>query len=122
MYEPRTAIDHYVPASRMRFRYFLHRCYHEGISKAAVARSVGAGDAQASERRDVSRTLPAGVARGEIGSFRGNFGGLAAAAAIAAGVVAAGVGFCTSVLRRQAWSDRALTTSPETSRIPRTDE
>ena len=119
MYEPRTTIDHFVPASRLRFRYFLHRCYHEGVSKAAVARSVGAGDALAAERRYVSRTLPAGVARGLLGVFRGDLGGLASAASIVAGTFAAGVGYCASVLRRQSLSSRAPTSSPETSRTPR---
>jgi hypothetical protein len=119
MYEPRTTIDHFVPANRLRFRYFLHRCYHEGVSKAAVARSVGAGDALAAERRYVSRTLPVGFTRGVLGTFRGDLGGLTSAGAIGAGVFAAGVGYCAAVLRRQAWSNRDLTTSPATSRSPR---
>jgi len=119
MYEPRTTIDHFVPANRLRFRYFLHRCYHEGVSKAAVARSVGAGDALAAERRYVSRTLPVGFTRGVLGTFRGDLGGLTSAVAIGAGVFAAGVGYCAAVLRRQAWSNRDLTTSPATSRSPR---
>lgn len=121
VYEPRTTIDHFVPASRVRLRYFLRRCYHEGVSKAAVARSVGAGDALAAERRYVSRTLPAGVVRGVLGLFRGDIGGLASACSIGAGVFAAGIGYSASIVRRRAWGSRALTISPAKSPAPRTD-
>ena len=50
LFEPRARIGHRVPAPRMRFGYFRSRCYAEGLSKALVTSSVGAGDGLSSER------------------------------------------------------------------------
>ncbi|WP_435611958.1 glycosyltransferase family 2 protein, partial [Streptomyces sp. bgisy159] len=62
--DDRAVIHHKVPEGRERFRYFRTRTYAEGLSKALVARSVGAGKGLESERRYTTRVLPAGVARG----------------------------------------------------------
>ncbi|MGB8940805.1 MAG: glycosyltransferase family 2 protein, partial [Streptomyces sp.] len=62
--DDRAVIHHRVPAARERFRYFHTRTYAEGLSKALVARSVGAGKGLESERRYTTRVLPAGVGRG----------------------------------------------------------
>jgi glycosyltransferase involved in cell wall biosynthesis len=64
LYDPAAAVRHRVPARRGGWRYFRARCYAEGLSKATVARLVGAGDGLASERTYTLRTLPQGVARG----------------------------------------------------------
>jgi hypothetical protein len=117
IYEPATTIDHCVPAGRLELEYFLRRCYHEGISKAGVARSVGKDEALAAERRYVTHTLPAGVWRGVRALLRGDLGGLGAAVAIGAGVGAASIGYATSAFR--GWGHRPLASvppSPQTSR------
>ncbi|MFB7937321.1 glycosyltransferase family 2 protein, partial [Streptomyces sp. NPDC056049] len=62
--DDRAVIHHKVPAVRERFAYFRTRVYAEGLSKALVAQSVGAGKGLESERRYTSRVLPAGVLRG----------------------------------------------------------
>jgi GT2 family glycosyltransferase len=64
LYDPAAVVHHHVPRQRARWRYFRSRCYAEGLSKAAVARLVGADDALAAERRYVRRVLPRAVARG----------------------------------------------------------
>lgn len=64
LYEPRAKIHHRVDASRTTWRYFLARCYAEGLSKAAIAQVAGADLGLASERSHVLRTLPLGVLRG----------------------------------------------------------
>ncbi|EST20623.1 glycosyltransferase family 2 protein, partial [Streptomyces niveus] len=53
--DDRAVIHHKVPAARARFGYFRERAYAEGLSKALVARSVGAGRGLESERRYATR-------------------------------------------------------------------
>jgi glucosyl-dolichyl phosphate glucuronosyltransferase len=86
LFEPRALVRHKVPAQRERLRYFLARCYAEGLSKALVARAVGAGDGLSSERAHALRTLPLGVLRGLGAAMRGDPGGLGRAAAIVVGL------------------------------------
>ena len=59
--EPAAVVQHRVPESRGRWRYFFSRCRAEGNSKAAVARLVGSGDGLSSERAYVRRVLPGAV-------------------------------------------------------------
>ena len=108
LYEPRSRVAHLVPDGRATFGYFCSRCFAEGISKALVSSSTGPGDALASEREYVRRTLPAGVARGVADARRGDPWGLVRAAAIVAGLVlttfgylAGGVVLATRRLRRR---------------------
>lgn len=105
LYEPAAQVDHRVPAIRGRWAYFRSRCYAEGLSKALVARLVGANDGLASERTYTLRTLPQGVLRGVIDTVRqGNAAGIARAAAIIAGLATTtagyAVGHVTSVAGR----------------------
>ena len=66
VFEPQAVIWHRVPAARERFSYFRSRCYAEGLSKAAVTRSVGVADGLSVERRYTTRTLTRGMARGSV--------------------------------------------------------
>ena len=61
LYEPRARVLHHVAEQRTRWRYYRQRCFAEGISKAIVARQVGAQDGLACERSYVLRTLPRGL-------------------------------------------------------------
>ena len=63
LHEPAARIMHHVPASRSRWRYFLARCWGEGKSKSQIARFAGFEPGLQTERRYVTRVLPAGVAR-----------------------------------------------------------
>jgi len=60
---PDAVVDHHVSGARLRSRYFLSRCWHEGLSKALVARLTSGDEALSAERAYVTRTLPRGVAR-----------------------------------------------------------
>jgi hypothetical protein len=51
-------VEHLVPAWRLTWRYFLARCWAEGISKAAVASLVGSASGLAAERHYMVRSLP----------------------------------------------------------------
>ncbi|MGW0121937.1 glycosyltransferase family 2 protein [Streptomyces sp. NPDC003327] len=97
--DDRAVIHHKVPAARERFAYFRTRVYAEGLSKALVARSVGAQKGLESERRYTTRVLPAGVLRGLGDALRGRAGGAGRAGAIVAGVTGAAVGYVLGTLR-----------------------
>lgn len=91
---PAARVAHRVPPERGRLAYFLRRCYHEGRSKRAVARLVGAKDSLSSERSHATRVLPAEVAAGLARSARtGRADGLLTAAAVVAGLAAAVAGY-----------------------------
>ena len=96
-YEPSSRVRHHVPASRATVRYFVRRCYAEGISKAVVARSVGSGAALETERRYVTRTLPLGAFRSLNPWGPGSF---LQAAMIVSGCAAAGSGYVVGSMRR----------------------
>ncbi|MCX5534503.1 glycosyltransferase [Streptomyces sp. NBC_00006] len=91
--DDRAVIHHRVPAGRERFAYFRTRAYAEGLSKALVARSVGAGKGLETERAYSTRVLPVGAARGVRDFALGRAGGAGRAGAIVAGVLAAAGGY-----------------------------
>jgi GT2 family glycosyltransferase len=61
LYDPEATVRHHVPSERTTWRYFLRRCYCEGISKAEVARLAGSQRGLSSERAYTLQTLPSGV-------------------------------------------------------------
>lgn len=96
--DDRAVIWHRVRPERATLRYFLTRCYAEGLSKAAVSGRVGAADGLSAERKQAFATLPAGVARNLAAPLglqapRGDLAGLGRAGAIVAGLAAAGAGY-----------------------------
>ncbi|HEU0317998.1 MAG TPA: glycosyltransferase, partial [Solirubrobacteraceae bacterium] len=82
LHVPSAIVRHTVPASRGRVRYFLRRCYAEGLSKAEVVRSVGGGDGLGTERTYVSSVLRSGILAGLGRARRGDGRGIARAAMI----------------------------------------
>lgn len=109
VYEPLARVSHRVPSTRSRWRYFLARCYAEGLSKAQVAEAAGAGRALATERAYVSRTLPLGFLGGlaAAATLRDAAGALRSAA-IAAGLLTTTAGFCVGQLKRALAPTRLL--------------
>lgn len=103
LFEPRAHVRHAVPAQRAGWRYFLSRCYAEGLSKALVARIAGAGDGLSSERAYTFRTLPRGVVRGLADALlRADVGGLGRAVAIIAGLLVTTTGYVVGTSRASA--------------------
>jgi hypothetical protein len=96
--QPSALVDHLVTADRLRLRYFVHRCWAEGLSKAFVARLTGGEMALASEREYTSRTLPAGVGAGLIAGLRGESAGFKRAAAIICGLAVTIAGYLRGLL------------------------
>ncbi|MFF7980920.1 glycosyltransferase family 2 protein [Streptomyces sp. NPDC007901] len=97
--DDRAVIHHRVPEVREHFGYFRTRAYAEGLSKALVARSVGADKGLESERRYTTRVLPAGVARGLRDALLARPGGAGRAGAIVAGVLTAAGGYVVGSVR-----------------------
>lgn len=93
VYVPSAAVSHHVPAARLRARYFVDRCYAEGLSKALVVGRVGSGHGLSSERAYVSRTLPAAVLGDLRATTRRDPSGMGRAAAIGVGLAVTGAGF-----------------------------
>lgn len=94
VYEPRALVHHRVSADRTTWSYLLSRSYHEGISKAALSRRLGRGDALAAETTYTRQVLPRGIRR-EIAS-----GSPQRAAAILLATFAAGTGYLRGALWR----------------------
>ena len=86
---------------RARWRYFRRRCWAEGLSKAAVARSVGSEAALECERSYVTRTLPTGVGRGLADALRGDRFGVARSGAIVAGLMITAGGYLLGLLNTE---------------------
>jgi glycosyltransferase involved in cell wall biosynthesis len=101
IFDDRAVIWHRVPAERARFAYFRRRCYAEGLSKALVARSVGAADGLSNERAHAFRTLPRGAAHGLADLVRGDVAGLGRASAIVVGLGCTVWGYAVGSLSRE---------------------
>ncbi|HWO84681.1 MAG TPA: glycosyltransferase [Solirubrobacterales bacterium] len=93
LYDPDAEVEHVVPATRGRVRYFLDRCRAEGRSKAVLTGMVGSGDGLSSERSYVRRTLPLGLLGGLRDTLRGDAGGLGRATMILVGLAATSVDY-----------------------------
>lgn len=93
LYDPAAEVEHVVPPSRGRVRYFLDRCRAEGRSKAVLSGMVGSDDGLSSERTYVRRTLPLGFLRDLGDAAKGDAGGLGRAAMIFVGLAATTVDY-----------------------------
>ena len=58
IYVPDAAVDHHVGRERIRLKYFLNRCWHEGLSKATVVRLAGSSAGLERERRHITTVIP----------------------------------------------------------------
>jgi hypothetical protein len=93
LYEPASAVGHWVPAQRATFRYFLRRCFDEGQGKAGIAVMDGAAKGTSTERSYTVRVLPSAVGRGLREAVAGDLSGALRSAAIVGGFGMAAAGF-----------------------------
>lgn len=108
-YVPGAIVHHHVSADRVRLRYVAHRSWCEGVSKAAISRTVGRRRALASESAYVTRVLPAGILRVLGDGPRGWIG----AGAISVSLLMAAAGFARGRLSAApAVTRRALVAEP----------
>jgi GT2 family glycosyltransferase len=92
-YQPSAEVRHLVPPERATWRYFMSRCYSEGISKALVTQWVGSEDGLSSEWSYTLYTLPIGVLRAFTEMVWGKWGGIGRAFAIIGGLLMATYGY-----------------------------
>ena len=104
LYDPEARVEHHVPRNRQSARYFIARCYAEGLSKALVTRLVGAGSGLSAERTYTFRTLPRGAVAGIRAGLRGDIAGFARAAAIVVGLATTILGYVVGRLHPNAAS------------------
>ncbi|WP_106816145.1 glycosyltransferase family 2 protein [Microbacterium timonense] len=88
-YEPTARVRHHVSEDRVRFAYVARRSWCEGLSKAAIARTVGRQDALSAESAYASRVLPAAVWR----ELRRGARGVVPAMAVVTSLGLAGAGY-----------------------------
>lgn len=102
IYEPKAVVYHRVPAKRSNLKYFLSRCYSEGISKAMISRFTGASSGLNSEWKHVIRVLPLGMLRGLRDAFlHRDLSGVGRAGAILCGLLFTVFGFGIGILAEQ---------------------
>jgi glycosyltransferase involved in cell wall biosynthesis len=100
LFEPASMVEHYVPRQRASMRYFVRRCWAEGLSKAEVTRRVGRTSALASEREYVRRVLPRAIWTGIRGAMAGDAWSLARAGVIVTGLAATALGYYAGAFYR----------------------
>jgi len=97
--EPEAHITHTVTPDRTKLRYFIKRCYAEGLSKARLAALVGSERSLASERSYVTKTLARGFLRNLADPFlRRDPSGFLRASAIGIGFACTVAGFLVARL------------------------
>lgn len=111
LYAPTARVRHHVSADRVRMKYVLHRSWCEGLSKAAISRTVGRRDALATESAYATRVLPAGVWR----ELRRGPRGVVPATAIILSVAAAAAGYARG---RVATVRAGAARAPVTEKVP----
>lgn len=96
--DPAARVRHYVTVDRAMPRYFVRRCYHEGLSKAVVTRLADGVRSLDSERAYSTRVLPRALVRELVSARRG---GRARAAMIVLGLGATAAGYIRGRLVRR---------------------
>lgn len=94
--DPDARVRHRVSADRTTLRYFRRRCYHEGASKAVVAKLAADTRALSTERAYTLRTLPSGIVR-ESASM--STAGFSRAGAMILGLAATSAGYLNARAR-----------------------
>lgn len=94
VYEPASLVRHSVTRDRTTLRYLRRRSFFEGVSKAALSKTLGAGEALSTERGYTAKVLP-GAAMRELSrlNFAGAFG-------IVLSLGSAGVGYLYGLTHR----------------------
>ena len=87
LYKPEAKVRHRVHAERVKWKYYLWRCYLEGLGKARLSSYLGAKIGVSSERSYALKTLPKGILKGFTDAlYRRDPSGLGRAAAILIGL------------------------------------
>jgi glucosyl-dolichyl phosphate glucuronosyltransferase len=98
-YVPAAAVDHHVADDRLRFRYFVSRCWHEGMSKADVVRLAGAPAGLQAERRHTAVVIPRALLHDALALAKGDMAAFARIGAMACGVAVTVSGYIAGRIR-----------------------
>jgi hypothetical protein len=101
LYIPDAAVDHHVSRDRLSVRYFLRRCWHEGLSKAAVVRLTSAAAGLERERRQIAVVIPVSLLRDLRAVVTGDVAGAARMIMTVAGLAATTGGYVTGRARQR---------------------
>lgn len=115
--DSRVAVDHHVPRARQDVRYLLRRCFHEGASKAVLARRVGGERALASERSYVRTVLTRALARDVRAAARRERGAVGRALLVPTGLVVTGAGLLLAPRSRPARRRTAVPAAAEPAAV-----
>ncbi len=99
--EPQAVVHHRVSQDRTEFAYLVSRSKAEGISKAAIARTVGGSDATSEEGAYLRRVLPRALRRELARALKGDRAGWRGAC-----------GIVTCALTTAAWYARSRVRAP----------
>ena len=114
LYAASATVQHRVPAERTRWRYFLWRCYDEGLGKASLVKLHKTSTALSSERNYTFKALPRGVARGLADTFlRLDLAGVLRAGAIVVGLAVTAVGYLIGIISSQIAGSRSMNLTSE---------
>ena len=97
LFDPAVKVRHHVSDDRTTLKYFIRRCYHEGMSKGIVSELADTRQALGTERSYAASTLPRGVLREWTSMSRDGF---ARGAAIILGLTVTTAGYLNAKLRR----------------------
>ncbi len=95
LYAARAIVQHRVSVERTRWKYFLWRCYDEGLGKASLVTLHAPGIGLSSERTYTLYSLPLGFAYNLASTFLcRDVAGISRAGAIATGFFTTVLGYC----------------------------
>ena len=100
--DPELKVRHWVSDDRVTPRYFLRRCYWEGLSKQQLGAMVGRSDSLSTETAYVRNVLPMAFARELLATItsRGQrLGHLGQAGAVVIGLAATTWGYVSSLVK-----------------------
>jgi hypothetical protein len=103
LYVPAAAVDHHVGEERLKFGYFLRRCWHEGLSKSTVVRLAGSAAGLERERRHVAIVIPMALLSDMRRFATGDLSAFMRITLVIAGLVTTTAGYlagCTSQAKR----------------------
>jgi GT2 family glycosyltransferase len=114
-FEPRAVVNHRVTPDRVTWSYLRRRSFYEGVSKAALSRELGHGDALSTESSYLASVIPRAILR-EVRQLP--TGGGARAAGIVLSVVSTVAGFAFGTVRGARLSPRRVNAAAD--RLERT--
>ena len=123
IFDPSSFISHKVSAKRLSWRYFIRRCYAEGVSKAYLSKLRPSRESLAPERNHVLKVLPQGVLRGLRDTIiNRDLGGVARAAAIVTGLAGAAAGYIIGNMHMLVGSGRTHVAKHDHDALVRNDD